>query len=184
MAASPLPPHEMLRGCGACCACSTTGFWPVPLPQFTLLNDMAAGMSRTAAKCTPPRWMLVYHHLRTARSLPCGSSTFGEQSQAMRGLNVERGRPFEKCAASRLAGRNIQVSEFPDHPIVCLVPLQVLVLAGRIRTPASLLPALMTSLAQILQVAPITPAAMRWSRSPRPQCVLARPALGGGRSGI
>lgn len=23
----------MLRGCGACCACSASGFWPVPLPQ-------------------------------------------------------------------------------------------------------------------------------------------------------
>ena len=25
--------HAMLRGCGACCACSASGVWPVPLPQ-------------------------------------------------------------------------------------------------------------------------------------------------------
>ena len=33
IAASPPPPHAMLRGCGAWCACSASGFWPVPLPQ-------------------------------------------------------------------------------------------------------------------------------------------------------
>ena len=33
IAASPPPPHAMLRGCGACCACSASGFWPVPLLQ-------------------------------------------------------------------------------------------------------------------------------------------------------
>ena len=27
------PPHAMLRGCKVGCACSTSGFWPVPLPQ-------------------------------------------------------------------------------------------------------------------------------------------------------
>ena len=33
IAASPPPPHAMLRGCGAWCACSASGFWPVPLLQ-------------------------------------------------------------------------------------------------------------------------------------------------------
>ena len=33
IAVSPPPSHAMLRGCGACCACSASGVWPVPLPQ-------------------------------------------------------------------------------------------------------------------------------------------------------
>ena len=30
---SPPPSHAMLRGRGACRACSASGVWPVPLPQ-------------------------------------------------------------------------------------------------------------------------------------------------------
>ena len=64
IAAPPPPPHAMLRGCGACCACSASGFWPVPLPQARSRMPVrcicCAGM---LGFCMMPGWLLARVHV-------------------------------------------------------------------------------------------------------------------------
>ena len=109
IAASPPPPHAMLRGCGACCACSASGFWPVPLPQarsrVSVRCICCAGMP---GFCMMPAGMMVMAGLCVLGAAACGCAC-ARALRAFLGL-FHAHKPACVCLCAASAGPGCCVS--------------------------------------------------------------------------